>query len=81
MSQQQREDYYRSTFRPGDIIYIKSTLTDKATKEYWFPLQTDISMGMNPFLTPGTYPTNIEGENITGIWSGYNARYDTVEYK
>lgn len=81
MSQQQREDYYRSTFRPGDIIYVKSTLTDKATKEYWFPLQTDISMGMTPFLMPGTYPTNIEGENVTGIWSGYHARYDTVEYK
>jgi hypothetical protein len=81
MSQQQREDYYRSTFRKGDIIYVKSTLTDKATKEYWFPLQMDVSMGMNPFLTPGTYPTNIEGENVTGIWSGYHARYDTVEYK
>lgn len=81
MSQQERENYYRSTFRKGDIIYVKSTLTDKATKEYWFPLQTDISMGMNPFLTPGTYQTNIEGENVTGIWSGYHARYDTVEFK
>ncbi|MDR0368733.1 MAG: DUF4249 domain-containing protein [Bacteroidales bacterium] len=81
MTQQQREDYYRSTFRRGDIIFVKSTLTDKATQEYWFPLQTDMSMGMTPFLTPGTYTTNIEGENVTGIWSGYHARYDTVKFE
>ncbi len=81
MSQQEREDYYRSTFKKGDIIYVKSTLTDEATKKYWFPLQTDVTMGMNPFLTPGTYQTNIEGKNVTGVWSGYHARYDTVEFK
>ncbi len=80
MTQAQREDYYRSTFRKGDVIHVKSTLTDKATQDYWFPLQTDISMGMNPFLTPGTYPTNIEGENVSGIWSGYNATYDILPF-
>ncbi|MDR1458967.1 MAG: DUF4249 domain-containing protein [Bacteroidales bacterium] len=79
-SKEERENYYRSTFRVGDTVYVKSTLTDKATQEYWFPLQTDISMGMNPFLTPGTYPTNIQGENVSGIWSGYHARYDTIRY-
>ncbi|MDR0605910.1 MAG: DUF4249 domain-containing protein [Bacteroidales bacterium] len=79
-TREERENYYRATFRKGDIIYVKSALTDKATQDYWFPLQTDISMGMNPFLTPGTYPTNIQGENVSGIWSAYHVRYDTIQY-
>jgi hypothetical protein len=80
MSQAAREDYYRVTFRKGDVIHIKSTLTDKAAIDYWFPLQTDIAMGSNPFMTPGTYISNIKGENVTGIWSGYHARYDTMRF-
>jgi hypothetical protein len=79
-TKEERENYYRSIFRQGDVIYVKSTLTDKATHSYWFPLQTNISMGSNPFLTPGTYPTNIQGENVSGVWSGYHARYDTIWY-
>jgi hypothetical protein len=79
-SREERENYYRATFRKGDVIHIKSTMTDKATQDYWFPLQTDIAMGMNPFLTPGTYPTNINGENVSGVWSGYHVRYDTIRY-
>jgi hypothetical protein len=80
MSNAAREDYYRPTFKMGDIVHIKSTLTDKAAIDYWFPLQMDISMGSNPFMTPGTYISNIKGENVTGIWSGYHVRYDTVRF-
>ena len=80
MSREAREDYYRSMFKMGDVIHIKSTLTDKAAIDYWFPLQTDIATGSNPFMTPGTYISNIKGDNVTGIWSGYHVRYDTVRF-
>jgi hypothetical protein len=80
MSRAAREDYYRSTFKMGDTIHIKSALTDKAAIDYWFPLQTDIATGSNPFMTPGTYISNIKGENVTGIWSGYHTKYDTVRF-
>jgi hypothetical protein len=80
-TEEERENYYRSTFRKGEVIHIRSTLTDRATQEYWFPLQLDISMGMSPFITPGVYTGNIEGEDVSGIWSGYHARYDTVVFK
>jgi len=80
MSSAAREDYYRAMFRMGDVIHIRSTMTDKATIDYWFPLQTDIATGGNPFMTPGTYISNIKGENVAGIWSGYHARYDTVRF-
>jgi len=80
MSQAAREDYYRAMFRMGDVIHVRSTKTDKAAIDYWFPLQTDIATGSNPFMTPGTYITNITGENVAGIWSGYHARYDTLRF-
>jgi len=80
MSQAMREEYNRHSYKKGDVIHIKSTTTDKPTIDYWFPMQTEIIMGGTPFVTPGTLPTNIKGDNVTGIWSGYHARYDTVKY-
>lgn len=81
MTPEEYEDQHRATFRIGDVVYIKSTTTDVATKIYWSSLQSEISAGQNPFVTPGTHPTNIEGEDVTGIWSGYHARYDTLVFK
>ena len=80
MSQQQRDDYYRRFYKKGETVYVRSTLTDKATQEYWFELQTALSLGMTPFLEPSSYKSNITGERVTGIWSGYHARYDTITF-
>lgn len=81
MTQEEYDNYYRMTFFQGDVVYVKSTTTDVWTKSFWSSLQSEISAGQNPFVTPGTHPSNIEGENVTGIWSGYHARYDTLEFK
>ena len=81
MTPEEYENYYRVTFRPGDVVFVKSTTTDIDTKKYWTSLQSEISGGQNPFVTPGTHPTNLKGENVTGIWSGYNARYDTLKFE
>ena len=80
MTQEEYDNYYRMTFRTGDIVYIKSTTTDVDTKKYWTSLQSEISGGQNPFITPGNHPTNIKGEDVTGIWSGYNVRLDTLKF-
>lgn len=81
MTQEEYENYYRISFRPGDIVYIKSTTIDEKTQKYWSSLQSELSAGQNPFVTPGNHPSNIKGENVTGIWSGYNVRYDTLIFK
>ncbi|NLJ82759.1 MAG: DUF4249 domain-containing protein [Bacteroidales bacterium] len=81
LSPEEYENYYRRTFFEGDVVYVKSTTIDVETKNYWTSLQSDISGGQNPFTTPGTHPTNIKGENVTGIWSGYNVRYDTLVFE
>ena len=78
------DDVKSSAMYPkGSTIYVKSCAIDEATKNFWFALQIDLSMGSNLFTTPGTYRTNIKelnGGSVTGIWSGYNARYDTLEF-
>jgi len=81
MTQEEYENYYRISFRPGDVIFIKSTTIDQKTQKYWSSLQSELSSGQNPYITPGNHPTNIIGENVTGIWSGYNVRYDTLIFQ
>ena len=81
MSREERREYYRYLFKPGDTIYVRSALTDIHTYKYWFALQLDMeSGGMNPLVMPGHYKTNLVGKNVTGIWSGYHARYDTIVF-
>ena len=76
------EDLKNATmFKKGDVVYVKSTTTDIATKNFWFALQMDLAMTNNMMVSPGVYQTNIresEGHTVSGIWSGYNARYDTI---
>ncbi|MBO4282359.1 MAG: DUF4249 family protein [Bacteroidales bacterium] len=76
------EDIKNATmFKKGNVVCVKSTLTDPMTKSFWFALQVDLSMANNLLVTPGVYPTNIresEGAHVSGIWSGYYARYDTI---
>ena len=58
------EDLKNATmFKRGDVVYVKSTTTDPATKDFWFALQMDRAMTNNM---------------IVSIWSGYHARYDTI---
>ena len=81
MSREERREYYRSAFKPGDTVHIRSALCDIHTYKYWFTLQMDMeSGGMNPMVVPGHYKTNLVGENVTGIWSGYHARYDMIVF-
>lgn len=81
LSPQQREDFNRMYFKKGDTLYVKSTITDTATYNFWFPVQIVTQLGEYSFLSMNTYPTNLQGKNVVGIWSGYNARYDTLIFE
>lgn len=76
------EDIKNATmYKKGNVVCVKSAMTDKETKSFWFALQVDLSMANNLLVTPGVYPTNIResnGSHVSGIWSGYHARYDTI---
>lgn len=68
-------------FHRGDVVYVKSAMTDEATKKFWFALQIDLSLTNNLIVSPGVYQSNIHevnGGSVSGIWSGYHARYDTL---
>lgn len=78
MTREERQEFYRSLFRPGDTVCVRSTLVDVDTYKYWFVMQ--LSGDGNPMMEPGHYKTNLIGNNVTGIWSGYHARYDTIVF-
>jgi hypothetical protein len=78
MTREEREEFYRSTFRRGDTVIVRSTLIDVDSYKYWFTMQLD--MGGSPMMEPGVHKTNLKGNNVTGIWSGYHARYDTIVF-
>jgi len=80
MSYEERKEFYRSLFRPGDTVIARSTLIDVDSYKYWFTVQLDMEGGGNPIMVPGHYKTNLVGNNVTGIWSGYHARYDTIVF-
>jgi hypothetical protein len=81
MSREQRREFYRSVFKPGDTVCVRSALIDVDSYKYWFVMQLDLqSGGGNPMMVPGHYKTNLVGKNVTGIWSGYHARYDTIVF-
>jgi len=80
MTQEERREFYRSMFRPGDTAIVRSTLIDVDSYKYWFVMQLDLQGGSNPIMVPGHYKTNLIGNNVTGIWSGYHARYDTIVF-
>jgi hypothetical protein len=66
-------DYYRKT----DTIYIKFCSIDRASKEFYTTFENAISNNGNPFASPVTILTNIEGGAL-GVWSGVGATYDTI---
>jgi hypothetical protein len=60
-----------------DTIYIKFTSIDKASKEFYTTFENALSNNGNPFASPVTILTNINGGAL-GVWCGQSATYDTI---
>jgi hypothetical protein len=67
----------RGYFKLGDTIVIRFCSIDKDHFDFWRAAEQAILTGSNPFVTPASIPTNIQGGGL-GIWGGYGATYDTV---
>jgi hypothetical protein len=70
-------DVERNYYRKTDTIYIKFCSIDKASKEFYTTFENAISNNGNPFASPVTILTNIEGGAL-GVWCGVGATYDTI---
>ena len=66
----------RGYFRRGDTVIVKWCTIDRANFNFWRTSAISNNSNGNPFATPVTIKSNINGG--IGVWGGYGAVYDTV---
>lgn len=64
-------------YRKSDTVYIKFCSIDRASKDFYTTFETALSSNGNPFASPVTILTNINGGAL-GVWAGYGVAYDTI---
>jgi hypothetical protein len=65
--------YYKNT----DTIYIKFCTINKEAKDFYTTFESALSNNGNPFASPVTILTNINGGAL-GVWAGFGATFDTI---
>ena len=80
MSDEEKSEFTRMTFRPGDTVVLRSSAIDYNSYRFWSSAGSDIIFGQNPFLSPAPIISNIKGENVLGVWCGFAAQYDTLVF-
>ena len=81
LDENEREEYTRLTFRPGDIVYLKHTQVDYHTYKYLLSAGTEAAYGSNPFTNPLPVVSNFDSEEVLGHWSGFAAKIDTLVWE
>jgi hypothetical protein len=67
----------RGYYTHKDTVYIKFCTIDKASKDFYATFENAVSNNGNPFSSPVTILTNINGGAL-GVWAGFGAYYDTI---
>ena len=80
MTDEEKEEYYRITYRKGDTIYLKTSSIDYDAFQYWSAMTYELAVGQNPFMSPAPIPCNISGENVIGNWTAFASTVDTMYY-
>ena len=78
LSEEDRENFRRITFRPGDTVYVKHTQIDHDTYLYLLSAGSEAVFGSNPFTNPLPAVSNFNSDKVLGHWSGYAAKTDTL---
>lgn len=71
-------DPEESYYKKGDTISLRECTIDRAHYDFWRTAEQEMYSGGNPFATPTTVVTNIQGGGALGVWGGYGATYYTV---
>jgi hypothetical protein len=67
----------RWLFKEGETVVVKFTSLDLAHFEFWFSIEQQMMTGGNPFSSPVSAKTNIQGGGL-GVWGGYGVYLDTI---
>lgn len=78
LSEEDRENFRRITFRPSDTVYVKHTQIDYHTYQYLLSAGTEAAYGSNPFTNPLPVVSNFDNDQVLGHWSGFAAKMDTL---
>lgn len=81
MTDEEKKEYFRMTYRPGDTVFVKYGLIDFDSYQFWNTGGNNAALGQNPFTNPTPTASNIKGENVTGIWCGYACKTETLIYE
>lgn len=65
-------------FRAGETVIVKITQIDNQHYRFWYSMEQQFMTDGNPFATPTSLKTNIEGGAI-GVWGGYGVFIDTLK--
>lgn len=64
-------------YKQGDSVVIKFSKIDAASYDFLEKKYMQLGTAGNPFASPTTIPTNIQGGAI-GLWAGYSPSFDTL---
>jgi hypothetical protein len=67
----------RGFYTESDTIYIRFCSINKEAKDFYTTFENALSNNGNPFASPVTILTNINGGAL-GVWAGFGATYDTI---
>jgi len=65
------------SFIYGETVVVKYCTIDAAHYDFWYSIEQQMATDGNPFATPTSARTNINGGAI-GIWGGYGVYLDTI---
>ncbi len=70
-------DVDKGYYKVGDSVVIKFSKIDANVYEFLEKKYMQLGTGGNPFASPTTIPSNIQGGAI-GLWAGYSPSFDTL---
>jgi hypothetical protein len=68
-------------FKLNDQVIVKFCTIGEAEFRFFRSYDANIVSNGNPFAAPYNLESNIQGENVIGVWCGYNPWVDTVVCK
>jgi len=71
----------RGYFKKGDRVVVKFSSIGENEFLFFRSYDANIISNGNPFAAPSNLQSNITGQNVLGVWCGYNPYIDTVLLK